>query len=328
MIPALVLTAGLATRLRPLSLVRAKAAMPVAGDALVRRILRQLQAAGIRDVVLNLHHLPYTITREVGDGTDLGLQVRYSWEVPVLGSGGGPRQALPLLGEPTFLIVNGDTLTDVDVAPLVDEHRRTGAVVTMAVVPNTQPDKYGSVLVDEDGVVNGFSARGTAVLSAEARSAKAEPFHFIGVQVAEGAAFASVAPGQVAESVAQVYPMLIETQPGSVRAYMADATFFDIGRPDDYLQTALRMAARNGGALHGARTRIDPTARVEDSVLWDDVVVGAGASLHGCVVADGVRVPERSAWTRMMVRRVEGQLAPHEERIGDLGVTPIAERER
>jgi NDP-sugar pyrophosphorylase family protein len=88
MIPALVLTAGLATRLRSLSCVRAKAAVPVAGEPLVRRILRQLRAADVRDAVLNLHHLPHTITRVVGDGSDLGIRVRYSWEVPVLGSAG------------------------------------------------------------------------------------------------------------------------------------------------------------------------------------------------------------------------------------------------
>ena len=100
MIPALVLTAGLATRLRPLSLVRAKAAMPVGGEPLVRRILRGLRASGVMDAVLNLHHLPHTITQLVGDGSDLGVRVRYSWEQPVLGSAGGPRQALPLLDSP------------------------------------------------------------------------------------------------------------------------------------------------------------------------------------------------------------------------------------
>ena len=73
MIPAIVLTAGLATRLRPLSLVRAKAALPVAGDALVRRVLRGLAAAGVADAVLNRHHLPHTLTAVVGDGSDLGL---------------------------------------------------------------------------------------------------------------------------------------------------------------------------------------------------------------------------------------------------------------
>src|SRR5688572_16997496 len=133
MIPALVLAAGLATRLRPLSRVRAKAALPVAGQPLVQRIITRLSAAGIHDLVVNLHHLPHTITTILGDGSQLGVRVRYSWEMPVLGSAGGPRRALGLLGAPRFLIVNGDTLTDVDPAAVMAEHQRTGALVTMAV---------------------------------------------------------------------------------------------------------------------------------------------------------------------------------------------------
>lgn len=313
MIPALVLTAGLGTRLRPLSLVRAKAAMPVAGEPLARRILRQLHAAGVRDVVLNLHHLPHTITRNLGDGSDLGLRVRYSWEMPVLGSAGGTRQALPLLGEATCLIVNGDTLTDVDVGALAAEHRRTRALVTMAVVPNREPEKYGGVLVEADGAVTGFTRRGSSDRS----------YHFVGVQVANADAFASVTPGEAAESVAHLYPMLIRTQPGSVRTFVTDAAFLDIGTPEDYLQTSLRLAAGNGDTLRGARTRVDGAARVEDSVLWDDVEVGAGASLRRSVVADEVSIPAGTAWAGVMVRRADGPLAPAERRIGDLAVAPI-----
>ena len=91
--PALVLTAGLATRLQPLSSVRAKAALPVAGEVLVLRILRWLRRAGVTRVVLNLHHRAETITREVGDGSAIGLEARYSWEPEVLGSAGGPARA-------------------------------------------------------------------------------------------------------------------------------------------------------------------------------------------------------------------------------------------
>lgn len=313
MIPALVLTAGLATRLRPLSLVRAKAAMPVGGEPLVRRILRQLHAAGVRDVVLNLHHLPHTIAREVGDGSDLGLRVRYSWEMPVLGSAGGPRQALPLLGEPTFLLANGDTLADVDLAALVAEHRRTGALVTMAVVPNREPEKYGGVLIDGDGAFTGLAKRGAAGPS----------WHFVGVQAAEAEAFASLQPGVAVESVGHVYPNLIRIKPGAVRAYVTDAAFLDIGTPADYLQTSLRLGARDGGALRGARTRVDPSARVEDTVLWDDVDIGAGASLRGCVVADGARVPDGTAWVGVMLRPADGTLMPGERRAGELAVAPI-----
>jgi NDP-sugar pyrophosphorylase family protein len=322
MIPALVLTAGLATRLRPLSLVRAKAAMPVAGDALVRRILRQLQAAGVRDGVLNLHHLPHTITREVGDGSDLGLRVRYSWEMPVLGSAGGPRQALPLLGDPTFLIVNGDTLTDVDIVALVDEHRRRGALVTMAVVPNIETDKYGSVLVDESGIVTGFADRGSTI-APRTLGRTIAPFHFIGVQVADADAFESVPPGAIAESISGIYRDLIRNRPGAVRAYTTAAAFLDVGTPEDYLQTALQLAARSDDALRGTRTHVDATAHVEDSVLWDDVTVEAGASLRRCVVTDEARVPAGTSWTGMVLRRADGRLAPGEERVGDLAIAPI-----
>ena len=129
MVPALVLTAGLATRLRPLSYVRAKAALPVAGEPLARRILRQLAACGVIDAVLNLHHRPETLTSAIGDGSDIGIRVRYSWESPVvLGSAGGPRRALPLLADPTFILVNGDTLTSADPRTLLDAHRRSGAL--------------------------------------------------------------------------------------------------------------------------------------------------------------------------------------------------------
>ena len=137
--PALVLTAGLGTRLEPLTRVRAKPAIPVAGEPLVRRIIAWLASNGVTDLVLNLHHLPETIAAVVGDGSDLGVRVRYSWEQPaVLGSAGGPRQALAILGAETFFIVNGDTLTDVSLRALAAAHDASGALVTLALVPNAR----------------------------------------------------------------------------------------------------------------------------------------------------------------------------------------------
>src|SRR5881396_3477572 len=154
---ALVLTAGLGTRLRPLSDVRAKPAIPVAGEPLVRRIIAWLAANGVTDLVLNLHHLPETLTASVGDGSDLSARVRYSWEQPVvLGSAGGPRQALPIVGAEVFLIVNGDTLTDVDVVDLARAHTRSDALVTLALVPNRRFDRYAGVTLDARGHVIGF----------------------------------------------------------------------------------------------------------------------------------------------------------------------------
>ena len=159
---ALVLAAGLGTRLQPLTLARAKAAAPVDGEPLARRTIRWLVGHGVRDLVLNLHHRPESIAAVVGDGSDLGARVRYSWESPILGSAGGPRHALPLLMDSTFVLVNGDTITNVDLPAMIAQHRRTGALVTMALIPNPRPDKYGGVLLDEGGAVTAFTARRAA----------------------------------------------------------------------------------------------------------------------------------------------------------------------
>lgn len=315
MIPALVLTAGLATRLRPLSLVRAKAAVPVAGEPLALRILGNLAAAGVTDAVLNLHHLPHTLTSLIGDGADAGVRVRYSWEVPVLGSAGGPRRALPILGSSTFLIVNGDTLTDIDVAAVIADHQRSGALVTMAVVPNLEPEKYGGVLVDAEGVVTGFGRRGGAAPSA---------FHFVGVQVADAAAFASVPDATPYESVGALYPALIAARPGSVRAFITRGDFLDIGTPDDYLRTSLLLGEREGRALRGRDVRVHATARIEDSVLWDDVEVGEGTFLRQCVVTDGVHVPADTSWIGVTMRKPSGELAPGERVIEGLAISSLS----
>ncbi len=320
MIPALVLTAGLATRLRPLSLVRAKAALPVAGEPLIRRILSWLAAGGVTDAVLNLHHLPHTLAACVGDGADVGLAVRYSWEVPVLGSAGGPRRALPLLRNPvtgagaTFLIVNGDTLTDLDVRGVVTHHRQSGALVTMAVVPNREPEKYGGVVAGADGAVTGFVGRGS----------KTPSFHYFGVQAVEAEAFASVPAGVPYESVGALYPALIAARPGAVRLFETDADYLDIGTPSDYLSSSLTIGEREGrGLLAGQRTRVDPTARIERSVLWDDVVVEEGVLLRECIVTDGARVPADTSWHGVSLRAADGTLADGERRIGDLAICSL-----
>jgi NDP-sugar pyrophosphorylase family protein len=283
---ALVLTAGLGTRLRPLTDVRAKAAMPVNGEPLARRVVRWLAGQGIHDQILNLHHKPESIAAVIGDGSDLGVRIRYSWEQPVLGSAGGPRHALPLLvegGADTFLLVNGDTLTDVDIPELIDSHVASGALVTMAVIPNPSPQRYGGVAVSEGHRVTGFPRAGSSVTSS---------YHFVGVQVASARAFEALPDGLPAESVGGLYPKLIQEVPGSVQAFVCAASFQDVGTASDYLQTSLALAATEGDHLTGSRVRIPRSARLDRTILWDDVEIGERASLTACVVADSVRIPD------------------------------------
>lgn len=283
MLPALVLTAGLGTRLRPLTGIVAKPALPVAGTPLVERILRWLISQGVDEAVLNLSHLPETVAAVVGDGSHLGMRVRYSWEQPVLGSAGGPRHALPLLGS-RFLIINGDTLTDVPLGGIIDAHTRSGAKVTLALVPHPAPGRYGGVHVNDAGMVDRFSVR-------SAQGAERGLWHFIGVQVAEAEVFADLPDNVPAESIGDIYRPLVRR--GLVAAYRSDAAFRDIGTPRDYLDTCLAMA-RDEGSLstiveeHGAAH--DSGAALDQVVLWPGSRVDAGASLTRCIVA-GAHVP-------------------------------------
>lgn len=281
--PVLVLTAGLATRLRPLSDVRAKAALPVAGSPLVERILRQLQRAGVRRVVLNLHHRADTITRIVGDGATLGLDVRYSWETTVLGSAGGPARAIPLLEADRFLIVNGDTLTDVDLRAIAAQHVETNALVTMAVVEGREG--YNGVIARRHGIVDGFGRAPGA-------------FHFIGVQAVNAAVFAGVDPSATSETVHGIYPRVIAERPEAIRIFQSRSEFFDIGAPRDYLDTALTLATREGRpADRGDDCVVADDAVLAHTIVWDRVRIGQGVSLDHCVVADDVVVPDGATYS-------------------------------
>jgi NDP-sugar pyrophosphorylase family protein len=316
---ALVLTAGLGTRLRPLTDVRAKGAVPVNGETLARRACRWLVEHGVHDLVLNLHHLPATITGSVGDGSDLGARVRYSWENPVLGSAGGPRRALPLLVDSTgsdpgsrtldpgsrisdsesrtsdpgtFLIVNGDTLTDVDLAALAASHAESGAAVTMALIPNPRPDKYGGVQVAGGRWITGFTRAGNGGAS----------YHFIGVQIVEARVFADLEDGVPAETVNALYPRLIARDEQSVGAFISNASFHDIGTPVDYLDTSVELAGLEGDRLaSGTRICIDDSATITRSAVWDDVRIGAGAEIIECIVCDGVTIPAGARYRRCAI---------------------------
>jgi NDP-sugar pyrophosphorylase family protein len=297
---ALVLTAGLGTRLRPLTDVRAKPAIPVAGEPMIRRIVAWLVSHGVDELVLNLHHRPETLTAVVGDGADLGARVRYSWEQPrILGSAGGPRLAQPIVGAGTFLVVNGDTLTDVDLARFADAHTASGALVTLALVPNREFTRYGGVRLDADQRVVGFMPRGPAAEGS---------YHFIGVQMVEASVFDAVKPGEAANSIGGVYDALIASHRGSVRGWISDAAFWDVGTVADYWRTSDAFAAKTVDASSNEthRARIDASARVTRSILWDDVVVNADAVVDECIVTDGVVVAAGANYRRAVLLKGDG----------------------
>ena len=311
--PALVLTAGLGTRLAPLTAVRAKPAVPVSGTPLILRVLRWLAAQGVAAAVLNLHHLPHTITRCVGHGAGCGLAVRYSWEPAILGTAGGPRRALPLLGE-RFFVVNGDTLTDVDLRAMLLAHEAAGVQVTLAVAANPAPERYGGVVLDEQRRVRGFSQPG-----------RHAGRHFLGVQLVEAAVFAGLRDGEPAASIGGVYNALLAARPGAAGAYAGAAAFHDIGTPADYLAASLALGRAEGLAAPavGARCTIDASAVLERTAVWDDVVIEADCRLTDCIVADGVRLPAGRTLRRQIVTAGGGPAPAGGRRDGDLWLAPL-----
>lgn len=308
--PALVLTAGLGTRLRPLTLLRAKAAVPVNGAPLAVRVARWLAAQGIHHQVFNLHHHPASIASTLGDGSGLGIRIRYSWEHPVLGSAGGPRHALPLLlddGAPIFLLVNGDTLTNVDLDAIIHRHHTSGARVTMALIKNPAPTKYGGVTVSADGFITGFTRPG----------AETESYHFIGLQVADARVFADLPDGTPSESVSALYPAMMRTDPRAIAAFVSDADFRDIGTAFDCLTTSLELARHEGDRLVSPHARIDADTILERTIVWDDVSIGRGARLVECILADGVRIPAGAVFERYAIVPANDYVPTAHERIED-----------
>jgi NDP-sugar pyrophosphorylase family protein len=128
--------------------------------------------------------------------------------------------------------------------------------------------------------------------------------------VAEREAFDPVPEGEPHETVGALYPHLIATRPGSIRAEVCDAEFLDIGTPSDYVATCRRLA---------------PAAADDDgNIVWDDVSIAGGARVRRSVLTDGVRVPAGADWSEVTVRVAAGELEPFERRDGELAIAPIA----
>ena len=243
------------------------------------------------------------------------VSVRYSWEPTILGSAGGPRKALDLLGS-RFFIINGDTLTDIDLEAITRGHVASGAAVTLAMMPNPSPERYGGATVDSYGWVKNFVPAGSS----------GAPLHFVGVQLVEANVFTHLPRDQPAATIGGLYDELLTAQPRVIRAHIVDARFHDIGTPSDYLQTSLEIAAAEGQAVLpiGERSMVDPTATLTRTTVWNEVVIGAGCHLTECIVTDGVVLPPNSSFIRKaIVRRGERAPRDHKRQLDDLLLMPL-----
>jgi NDP-sugar pyrophosphorylase family protein len=236
------------------------------------------------------------------------VQVRYSWEDPILGSAGGPRRAFSLTSADELVVVNGDTFTDIDIAPLIAAHRRSEALATLAVIAHPHPERYGGIALTAHGWYGGTTHRGDGV-------------HFVGVQIVRREAFALLPDGEPAATIGGVYDDLARTRPGSIRAFGTQASFVDIGTPDTYVEACVALG---GDVTRGARCQVAASAQLSRCVLWDDVVIEDGVSLTDCVVCDRVTVPRGSRYHRaVLLRSGDAPLGPHDRFEQHLHVAPF-----
>ncbi|GIX47586.1 MAG: mannose-1-phosphate guanylyltransferase [Candidatus Tectimicrobiota bacterium] len=328
---AMVLAAGLGTRLRPLTDTCPKPLLPLMGQPLLAHVLRFLQQQGVSEVVINMHHQAARLQQWLATGAPRGLRLHLSHETQLLGTAGALKRVAALLRDAPFLVVNADVLIDLDLRAVWHWHRQQQALVTLVVRPDAAARAYGAVLVAASGRVVQISGRPPRPAPAAARETI-----FTGVQVLSPEVLEAIPATGAVSTTRDVYPALLAAGQ-AVLAYEHTGYWLDAGVPARYLQahwdllagrrgwgwlaalpaattvvhahqppphaglvppvvlgagTELAPGARVGPyAVLGAACRVAAGARIAYSVLGDGVQVGAAAHLHGCIVAAGARVP-------------------------------------
>jgi NDP-sugar pyrophosphorylase family protein len=301
----MVLAAGLGLRMRPLTQIQAKPVLPVLNRPLIHWTLELLAHHGVTEVVINLHHLPRTVMKAVGTGRRFGLQVSWSRERRILGTGGGPRRVRGFFGDEPFFLVNGDVLFDFDLTDLMRRHRDRGARATLALVANPDPKRYSSIVTGAGGWVRSLAelprpARGPASL-------------FTGVHILDPSLLDRLPDGP-SDIVRDLYARLVDEGEDILGVRMRGA-WYDLGGPSLYVRSQLSMLSSGfrgvgrGPLIHpsaqvhprarvtrsvvGARAVVDEGAEVAGSVVWDRVRVGRGARVRGSILVAGSRVEAR-----------------------------------
>lgn len=315
---AMVLAAGLGTRLKPITFEIPKPMVPVIDRPCMAHLLGLLNRHGFTDAVANLHYFPDAIRGYFGDGSAFGVDLEYNFEPELLGTAGGVRavrDTLTIDAEP-FLIISGDALTDVDLTRLVERHRSHGGVATLTVkrVPDTR--EYGVVLHDAQGRITGFQEK------PEPEDALSDLGN-CGIYVFSPEIFDYFPERPFADWAADVFPALLESDTpffiheideywndvGSLRE-LREGTFdaltgaLDLGIPGSGSSDGVFSAS--AGALEaadlvegpvwvGEGVTIEPGAKLQGPVvIGDGARIGAGAALRETIVFPGGIVPPES----------------------------------
>jgi mannose-1-phosphate guanylyltransferase len=282
---AVILVGGFGTRLRPLTLTRPKQMLPVVHSTMIERVVASLGRQGVTEVVLSLGYRQDVFVEAFPDGTCAGVRLVYAVEPEPLDTAGAIGFAARYAGvDETFVVLNGDVLTDIPLAGLLERHAASGAEGTIALTPVDDPSRYGVVPTEPDGRVLGF---------VEKPPRDEAPTNWInaGMYVLEPSVLDRIPEGRKVSVERETFPAIVAD--GGLYAVQSDAYWVDAGTPETYLQVQLDLLDGVRGAPEDGRHSaavVDPTATIVRSVLGAGAVVGAGAQVRDSVLFAGATV--------------------------------------
>ena len=289
---AVVLVGGRGTRLRPLTETLAKPLLPVVEVTIIERVLAHLAGHGIDEVVLSMGYQPDGFLAAFPQGRAAGVALHYAIEPEPLDTAGAIRFAALDAGiDETFVVVNGDVLTDHDLGALVAFHQSAGAEATLRLTPVEDPSRFGVVVVDEDGLVRLFVEKPPPGTS---------PSNLVnaGTYVLEPRVIDRIEGGRRVSVERDTFPAIVAD--GRLFALSSDAYWLDLGTPASYLRANTDLLCGVRGGLSGG-VEISPGVWLEDDAVapehgiatsWFGVGSSAedGATLEASVVGAGARV--------------------------------------
>jgi mannose-1-phosphate guanylyltransferase len=319
---AMVLAAGLGTRLRPITYAMPKPMVPVANRPVMEHIVRLLARHGFGEAIANLHWFPETIEGHFGDGSAFGIELSYSREEKLLGTSGGVRKAAGFLGE-SFLVISGDALTDIDLTAMREFHDSHDGIATLATKRVADTTQFGVAITGADGRIQGFQEKPepAEALSDLANCGiymfRAGVFDFFPEPGTSRAAGEGDPPG-FADWAMDVFPALLENDV-PFYSYEIGAYWNDIGNLEELrqgnLDALLGEVDVEPGApeVAGGVRSASPLAGAEveaPALIGSGVELGEGVRIQGpAIVGDGCRIGA-GAWVRDSILLAGAELAP------------------
>lgn len=301
---AIVLVGGEGTRLRPLTYGTPKPMVPIVNVPFLARTMERLYEAGIRDVILPAGYMPQAIVDYFGDGSELGLTIRYVIEETPLGTAGALKNVEHLIDGP-FFVLNGDVLTSLDLRAMMAFHERKRGLGALHLIRVQDPSAFGCVVNDAEGRISAF---------VEKPPKGTEPTNEInaGTYLLEREVLDMIPAGRNVSIERETFPSILAGD-SALYAYTTEDYWIDLGRPEHYLAAhrdilsgimplQLEPGLTGEGAAAAACTilppvHIDPGARVaESATLGPNVVLG-----RGCVVGERAVVRESVLWDGVRV---------------------------